>query len=84
MLILLIKYKTKIVFGMLFFVLGQFPCFAQDNGDARNQQASGADQQIPAAIAKELEALLSLKTRKKAAKPKRRRAPAKVRARQRS
>ena len=57
MLILLIKYKTKIVFGMLFFVLGQFPCFAQDNGDARNQQASGADQQIPAAIAKELEAM---------------------------
>src|ERR1700691_2708522 len=57
MLNILIKYKTKIVFGMLFFVLGQFPCFAQNNGDAANQQASGADQQIPAAIAKELEAM---------------------------
>src|SRR6202167_1521809 len=57
MLILLIKYKTKIVCAMLFFVLGQFPCFAQTNGDAPNQQANGADQQIPPAIAKELEAM---------------------------
>jgi hypothetical protein len=52
MLILLIKYKTKIVFAMLFLALGQFPCFAQSNGDAPNQQVSGADQPIPAAIAK--------------------------------
>ena len=57
MLILLIKYKTKIVFAMLFLALGQFPCFAQSNGDAPNQQVSGADQPIPAAIAKELEAM---------------------------
>src|ERR1700683_4415608 len=57
MLILLIKYKTKIVCAMLFFVLGQFPCFAQTNGEAPNQQANGADQQIPPAIAKELEAM---------------------------
>src|ERR1700691_2736969 len=57
MLNILIKYKTKIVFGMLFFVLGHFPCFAQTNGDSPNQQASGADQQIPPAIAKELEAM---------------------------
>src|ERR1700691_3475673 len=57
MLNILIKYKTKIVFGMLFFVLGHFPCCAQTNGDSPNQQASGADQQIPPAIAKELEAM---------------------------
>jgi hypothetical protein len=57
MLNILIKYKTKIVFGMLFFVLGHFPCFAQGNGNAPTQQASGADQQIPAAIAQELDAM---------------------------
>src|ERR1700677_449060 len=57
MLILLIKYKSKVVCAMFFFVLGQFPCFAQPNGDAPNQQANGADQQIPPAIAKELEAM---------------------------
>ena len=57
MLNILIKYKTKIVFGMLVFVLGQFPCFAQSNGDAPNQQASSAEQQIPSAIAKELDAM---------------------------
>ena len=57
MLNILIKYKTKIVFGILVFVLGQFPCFAQSNGDTANQQASGTDQQIPSAIAKELDAM---------------------------
>ena len=57
MLNILIKYKTKIVFGGLVFVLGQFPCFAQSSGDGPTQQASGADQQIPAAIAQELEAM---------------------------
>ncbi len=57
MLNILIKYKTKIVFGMLVFVLGQFPCFAQSNGDAPSQQASSAEQQIPSAIAKELDAM---------------------------
>jgi Putative beta-barrel porin-2, OmpL-like. bbp2 len=57
MLNILIKYKTKIVFGMLVFVLGQPPCFAQSGGDTANQQASGTDQQIPSAIAKELDAM---------------------------
>ena len=57
MLNILIKYKTKIVFGMLVFVLGQSPCFAQSSGDTANQQASGTDQQIPSAIAKELDAM---------------------------
>ena len=57
MLNILIKYKTKIVFGILTLALGQFPCFAQSNGDAPTPQASGADQQIPAAIAQELDAM---------------------------
>jgi hypothetical protein len=53
----LIEYRTKIVFGMLFFALGQFPCSAQSGGDTSTQQTSGADQQIPPAIAKELDAM---------------------------
>jgi hypothetical protein len=53
----LIKYRTKIVFGMLVFALGQFPCFGQSSSDTANQQASGTDQQIPPAIAKELDAM---------------------------
>ncbi len=57
MLNILIKYKTKIVIGMILFVLGQFPCFAQSNGDAPTQRAGGADQQIPPAIAQELDAM---------------------------
>ena len=42
---------------VLILALGQTPCFAQNNGDASGQQAAGADQQIPPAIAKELEAM---------------------------
>jgi hypothetical protein len=42
---------------VLIVALGQTPCFAQNNGDASGQQAAGADQQIPPAIAKELEAM---------------------------
>ncbi len=57
MLKLLRNHRYKIVFGILVFALEQFPCFAQSNGDAANQQASGTDQQIPAAIAKELDAM---------------------------
>ena len=57
MLNILIKYKTKIVFGGLVFVLGQFPCFAQSSGDTATPQTSGADQQIPPAIARELDAM---------------------------
>src|SRR6202166_2495096 len=57
MLKLLMNYRTKIVFGILVFALGQFPCFAQSNGDTSNQQTNGADQQIPPAIAKELDAM---------------------------
>lgn len=57
MLKLLTNHRYKIVFGILVFALEQFPCFAQSNGDAANQQASGTDQQIPPAIAKELDAM---------------------------
>jgi hypothetical protein len=42
---------------VLILALGQTPCFAQNNGDASGQQTAGADQQIPPAIAKELEAM---------------------------
>src|SRR5271155_3178369 len=57
MLKLLMKRTARIVFAMVIFALGQFPCFAQSNGDTPNQQASSADQQIPPAIAKELDAM---------------------------
>jgi hypothetical protein len=53
----LIKYRSEIIFGILVFALGQFPCFAQSNSDTFNQQSSGAGQPIPPAIAKELDAL---------------------------
>ncbi|HEY4950649.1 MAG TPA: outer membrane beta-barrel protein [Candidatus Acidoferrales bacterium] len=57
MLKLLMNHRNKTVFGILVFALGQFPCFAQSNSDTSNQQSSGADQQIPPAIAKELDAM---------------------------
>jgi hypothetical protein len=53
----LINHRIKIVFGMLVFALGLVPCFAQTNSDMPNQQATAADQQIPPAIAKELDAM---------------------------
>src|SRR5271169_5296579 len=53
----LINHRIKIVFGMLVFALGLVPCFAQTNSDMPNQQATSADQQIPSAIAKELDAM---------------------------
>jgi hypothetical protein len=42
---------------VLIFALVQAPCFAQSNSDTPSQQGSGVDQQIPPAIAKELEAM---------------------------
>src|SRR5271170_6650606 len=53
----LINHRIKIVFGMLVFALGLVPCFAQTNSDMPNQQATAAGQQIPPAIAKELDAM---------------------------
>src|SRR5271156_3863084 len=57
MLKLATNHRNRIVFGILFFALGQFRCFAQSNGNTLNQQSTGADQQIPSAIAKELDAM---------------------------
>jgi hypothetical protein len=48
MLKLLMNHRNRIVFGILAFALGQLPCFAQ---------STSADQQIPSAIAKELDAM---------------------------
>src|SRR5271163_5122507 len=80
MLKLLTKHRNKFVFGILVFALGQFPCFAQSNGDTPNQQGTGADQQIPTAIAKELDAMRKrideLETELKNAKAPERPAPA--------
>jgi hypothetical protein len=42
---------------VLISALVQTPCFAQSNNDTASQQGAGADQQIPPAIAKELEAM---------------------------
>ena len=53
----LTNYTIKMVFGILVFALGQLSCFAQSNSDAPNQQAAAEDQQIPPAIAKELDAM---------------------------
>src|SRR5271154_6461519 len=53
----LINHRIKIVFGMLVFALGLVCCFAQTSSDMPNQQATAADQQIPPAIAKELDAM---------------------------
>ncbi len=54
---LLMNRMTTIVFAIVIFALGQIPCFAQSNSDAANQQVSSGDQQIPSAIAKELDAM---------------------------
>jgi hypothetical protein len=48
---------AQFVCCVLIFALVQAPCFAQSNSDTPSQQGSGVDQQIPPAIAKELEAM---------------------------
>jgi hypothetical protein len=53
----LVNYTIKMAFGILVFALGQLPCFAQSNSNAPNQQAAAEEQQIPSAIAKELDAM---------------------------
>ncbi len=57
MLKLLLNRTTRIIFAIVIVALTQFPCLAQSNGDSPNQQASSGDQQIPSAIAKELDAM---------------------------
>jgi hypothetical protein len=52
-----ILQAAQFVCCVLIFALVQTPCFAQSNNDTPSQQGAGADQQIPPAIAKELEAM---------------------------
>ena len=49
--------KLPIFFCALILLPGPHPCFAQTSGQASGQQASAADQQIPPALAKKLEAM---------------------------
>ncbi len=49
--------KLPIFFCALALLPGAHPCFAQTSGQASGQQASAADQQIPPAVAKKLEAM---------------------------
>ena len=48
---------ARFAYCVLAFALGQTPCFAQNKGNPPSQQSAGADQQIPPAIAKELDAM---------------------------
>ncbi len=50
-------FKLPIVFCALALALPQHTCFAQTSGQATGQPASPADQQIPPAVAKKLEAM---------------------------
>jgi hypothetical protein len=47
----------QFAFAISFFVLGQAPCFAQNSSEPPKQQSDDADQQIPPAIAKQLDAM---------------------------
>src|ERR1700723_176523 len=57
MLKLLSSLKLPIVFCALALAYPQHVCFAQTSGQATGQPASAADQQIPPAVAKKLEAM---------------------------
>jgi len=57
MLKIISSFKLQIGFCALALVFGSHPCFAQTSGQASGQQASAADQQIPPAVAKKLEAM---------------------------
>jgi hypothetical protein len=49
--------KLPFIFCALVFTFGEHPCLAQGTNESPNPQASSADQQIPPAIAKELDAM---------------------------
>lgn len=57
MLKFLSKCKRQFIFCVSVLMLTQYPCFAQTGSESPHQQAIPADQQIPPAIAKELEAM---------------------------
>ncbi len=48
---------SQFAFAILLLLFGQAPCFAQDSSDSPKQQSDDADQQIPPAIAKQLDAM---------------------------
>ncbi|MGA9888280.1 MAG: outer membrane beta-barrel protein [Candidatus Acidiferrales bacterium] len=52
-----VGFSSQLACAVLFLMLGQAPCFAQSGSDAPMQQVDEADQQIPPAIAKELDAM---------------------------
>jgi hypothetical protein len=49
--------KRQFAVCILTVTLWQYPCFAQSSSESPNQQASAADEQIPPAVARELEAM---------------------------
>ena len=52
-----VSIGSRVALGVLFLALGYTPCFAQDVNEAPKQQADDADQPIPPAIAKQLDAM---------------------------
>ncbi|MFY9528712.1 MAG: outer membrane beta-barrel protein [Candidatus Acidiferrales bacterium] len=57
MLKFLLQGKQQFAACILVVTLWQYPCFAQSSSESPNQRASAADEQIPPAVAKELEAM---------------------------
>jgi len=57
MLELISKYKLPFTVCALFLALGNNPCFAQSSSDSLRQQSNAADQPIPPAILRELQAM---------------------------
>ncbi|MGC2707217.1 MAG: hypothetical protein WA361_22090, partial [Candidatus Acidiferrales bacterium] len=48
---------SRCALAVLFLTLGAAPCLAQSSSDPPKQQSDDADQQIPPAIAKQLDAM---------------------------
>ena len=57
MLELISEYKLPFTVCALFLALGNNPCFAQSSSDSLRQQSNAADQPIPPAILRELQAM---------------------------
>lgn len=57
----MLKFRSrscgKVAVGVIALALWQCPCFAQGTSDSPSQTASAADQQVPASILRELEAM---------------------------
>jgi hypothetical protein len=50
-------HGSQFAIVILFLMLGEAPCFAQNSSEPPKQQSDDADQQIPPAIAKQLDAM---------------------------